>query len=416
MNMERWRWGAVVCLMLCGMAAAGTAARADVATWNKPGMDVWTYPSPLQPGVRTLGPTFLTSPGLDENDQFLPSSSRDPSRRGMSFAVFDTSTSITKGLPTSNYEISSVTVTFTMQESTAGSIFYDDTPDTNAELLADYVNNDIDTERPMELYGLALNAGYTGFNFGSGGGGEQPFVETVFPYSPTGAEGVLIAYPIAADEAGEYVDVSNSMTGGYSATAEDNLTAPFDPVPWSIGKVPGLANGDLIPENTTFTFTLDLELPGVAEYVQQSLADGALGFYLSSNHFAGDPHNGSTIPYPQWYHKEFHAAFGGVPPTLAVEYAINDSPSELPGDYNTDGVVDAADYTVWRDSLESATALPNDDTPGVGADDFTRWRANFGNVLGSGGGALAVAVPEPATWCGALVVAWAVGLVRRRKG
>ena len=35
----------------------------------------------------------------------------------------------------------------------------------------------------------------------------------------------------------------------------------------------------------------------------------------------------------------------------------------LPGDYNQDHVVDAADYTVWRDHLGSATALFNDDTP-----------------------------------------------------
>jgi hypothetical protein len=408
--MDRWKLCVTMCLLLGGMAAA-TSAEADVATWNKPGMDVWTYPSPLQPGVRTLGPTFLSSPGVDENNQFLPSSSRDPARRGMSFAVFDTSTSIAKGLPKSYYEISSVTVTFTMQESTAGSIFYDDTPDTNAELLADYVNGDIDTERPMELYGLALNAGYTGYNFGNGGGGEQPFVETVFPYSPTGAEGVLIGYPIASNDAGEYVDVSNSLTGGYSATAEDNLTSPFDPAPWSIGKAPGLSNGDLIPENTTFTFDVDLELPGVEAYVQQAIADGALGFYLSSNHFAGDPHNGSTIPYPQWYHKEFNAEFGGVPPTLSVEYTVHD----LPGDYNKDGFVDGADYSVWRDRLGNAESLPNDDTPGVGEDDYVRWKAHFGETPGAGSGAFAQAVPEPSTLVGVMIAAAAVGVVRRRQ-
>jgi hypothetical protein len=73
----------------------------------------------------------------------------------------------------------------------------------------------------------------------------------------------------------------------------------------------------------------------------------------------------------------------------------------LPGDYNQDHVVDAADYTVWRDQLGSATALFNDDTPGVGADDYVRWKMHFGE---SGGGAssmltasaASIAVPEPA--------------------
>jgi probable HAF family extracellular repeat protein len=69
----------------------------------------------------------------------------------------------------------------------------------------------------------------------------------------------------------------------------------------------------------------------------------------------------------------------------------------LPGDYNHNGVVDAVDYVVWRKNLGSGTSLPNDDTPGVGQDDYTRWRARFGQTTGSGSGASAnVAVPEPA--------------------
>jgi hypothetical protein len=71
----------------------------------------------------------------------------------------------------------------------------------------------------------------------------------------------------------------------------------------------------------------------------------------------------------------------------------------LLGDYNQNGVVDAADYTVWRKKSGSGTSLPNDDTPGVGPDDYTRWRARFGQRLsGSGAGELAArAIPEPST-------------------
>ena len=53
------------------------------------------------------------------------------------------------------------------------------------------------------------------------------------------------------------------------------------------------------------------------------------------------------------------------------------------GDYNNDGIVDAADYTVSRDHLARAT-LPNENpaaaTPGlVDQEDYTFWKTHFGN-------------------------------------
>jgi hypothetical protein len=49
------------------------------------------------------------------------------------------------------------------------------------------------------------------------------------------------------------------------------------------------------------------------------------------------------------------------------------------GDYNRNGVVDAADYVVWRDNLDAEVTLPNDSTPGmVTIEDYNVWRANFG--------------------------------------
>ena len=69
----------------------------------------------------------------------------------------------------------------------------------------------------------------------------------------------------------------------------------------------------------------------------------------------------------------------------------------LAGDYNGNGIVDAADYTVWRDHLGQSITLPNDTTPGsVTQADYDVWKSNFGNHSGSGAGANA-AVPEPAT-------------------
>lgn len=68
----------------------------------------------------------------------------------------------------------------------------------------------------------------------------------------------------------------------------------------------------------------------------------------------------------------------------------------LPGDYNSDSVVDAADYTVWRDNLGTAFALPNRGagiTGNVAQADYNTWKNNFGAT--SPGIAAAGAVPEP---------------------
>ena len=70
----------------------------------------------------------------------------------------------------------------------------------------------------------------------------------------------------------------------------------------------------------------------------------------------------------------------------------------LAGDYSGNGVVDAADYTVWRDSLgQAGTDLPADGTGDgfVYRVDYDYWKTHFGDSAGSGGGA---AVPEPGTW------------------
>jgi len=89
----------------------------------------------------------------------------------------------------------------------------------------------------------------------------------------------------------------------------------------------------------------------------------------------------------------------------------------LLGDYNSDGVVDAADYVVWRKNEGSITTLPNDPHGGtIGTLQFNTWRANFGNMAGSGSGAESAkaAVPEP-TALVLLIVATAGGIIRRHR-
>ena len=73
-------------------------------------------------------------------------------------------------------------------------------------------------------------------------------------------------------------------------------------------------------------------------------------------------------------------------------------PVSVPGDYNNNSVVDAADYIVWRDKRGAPTGtLPNDVDGGViGPAQYATWRANFGNTVGNSSVSTA-SVPEPAS-------------------
>jgi hypothetical protein len=93
----------------------------------------------------------------------------------------------------------------------------------------------------------------------------------------------------------------------------------------------------------------------------------------------------------------------------------------LAGDYNGDGIVDAADYTVWRDTFgQSVTAHSGADGDGsatIDDGDYQVWIDHFGeHSPGAGTGARASsAVPEPSGICLALVGLFAVFATASRR-
>lgn len=69
----------------------------------------------------------------------------------------------------------------------------------------------------------------------------------------------------------------------------------------------------------------------------------------------------------------------------------------LAGDYNADGLVNLADYIVWRNHLGSSYSLPNDATPAtVDADDYQVWKNSFGSSAAPASVGLQQ-IPEPRT-------------------
>jgi hypothetical protein len=90
----------------------------------------------------------------------------------------------------------------------------------------------------------------------------------------------------------------------------------------------------------------------------------------------------------------------------------------VPGDYNNNGKVDAADYSIWRDHLGQNFQLTNEgvgQSPGqVTQADYDFWVSQFG-IPGAGSGSLAdAAVPEPASaLLAGLALVGVIGIVRR---
>ena len=115
----------------------------------------------------------------------------------------------------------------------------------------------------------------------------------------------------------------------------------------------------------------------------------------------------SDIPY---YGQTFH----GINPTYNPNTNWDVVPATslfatvpaLAGDYNQNGIVDAADYVVWRDTYSGPNVPPvslaadGDGDGDVDANDHAVWQAHFGQMTpppGPDAGSASDAIPEPAS-------------------
>jgi hypothetical protein len=395
---------AAVALLMFVFALPAALCCGETATWNQGAdIDAWAYSNTSGSGYRDRGPTFGGAFVDDETQQFQYGSDDGASRLGMSIMAFETQGQIEAGYAPSRYGVTSVTFTAMARKAgpTATPLIYSNQPLTQTQLLYETIAGNNNSPRPMELFGVGFREGYEGFDLGLASG-ELLFSEDSEAYGGEGQS--YVTYPIIFDSEGNQVDVSNSYTGGFSATEPSEFTAPFSATPWSIGTTAAVAVGAALPNNTRFTFQLDLAQPGVLSYVQQSLADGAIGFMLSSMHSAGQEGVGGSA-YPDWWLRE--AGVMAAYASLSIEYEL----LSLLGDYDSNGAVEQADYVAWSQAYGSNVAA------GTGADgngdgfvdaaDYSVWRDAFiGTPL--------LAVPEP-TACLILAAALVTNLSLPRR-
>jgi hypothetical protein len=98
------------------------------------------------------------------------------------------------------------------------------------------------------------------------------------------------------------------------------------------------------------------------------------------------------------------------------EFQITPLPHVV-GDYNSDGVVNAADYIIWRKTAGSLTnfAADGNNDGSVNQLDYLVWRQRYGNPL-AGSGTLFTSIPEPGTLLLFCVAGLAWPAMSRRRG
>jgi hypothetical protein len=268
------------------------------------------------------------------------------------------------------------------------------------------INSDVENDGTMtslgEINGDVVNQGTLG---------------GTFALSPLKINGTLTgAGPLA------YIQINGTHAPGNSPAA---VTV--------VGQYAVAASGTLAVEIGGTTAGTEFDQINVIQDLQsntdQALIDGTLSVELvdaGSGLFV--PSVGNMFPIVTagtvsgtFAAKELPKAAAGRGLTWQVHYNPGDVTLELTfaltGDYNGNGMVDAADYTVWRNSLGqmgSGLAADGDGDNMIDADDYDVWKSQFGQIVpGAGAGSLdGAAVPEPSCGVLLLVSVW-IGVAAR---
>ena len=252
----------------------------------------------------------------------------------------------------------------------------------------------VDSNSTSQNYGLTtIDSGNLAYEFPQNNGIKAQLGGLGFGISPTGLEPAISGSNIAF--VGSSFHAIDANFGAGIVTVADTSTS----IPEGSGTFESLSTVSISGSAVTFLGVDAMDRMGLYT---------TLGGTLKKIVAEGDTLNGRTVS--QLFSSR--EALSGQNIAFAVNftdgfeaiYLATFSPPK-PGDYNGDGTVNAADYTVWRDSLgQSGAGLAADGTGPAGVPDgvvdqldYDFWKANFGNQSGAGAGANA-GVPEPATF------------------
>ena len=153
-----------------------------------------------------------------------------------------------------------------------------------------------------------------------------------------------------------------------------------------------------------------LESSGSEGYALQITGGGNFGFEWRRTGRSG----GSVYSNGQAYEDGFQIMDGDRDFALALSSYDVLIDTGIPGDFNSDGTVDQADFTIWRDNQvatnENVLSGNGDGNDTIDFGDFLLWRDHFGKSTTS-----AETLPEPGSQ--SLLIAAGLGLlaIKRRR-
>ncbi len=201
----------------------------------------------------------------------------------------------------------------------------------------------------------------------------------------------------------EGVFAASMWGGGSYINAAFNMYLDYDGAGGTFGDVSVDAETDDIAASAIYA-SLDSEDPNRMVLVAINRTDSAQDAALQLTYDRAFDHvevyrieSGSSTPtrYADIELDDLNALIYSMPAwSVTTLVLVADG---LPGDYNRDGVVDAADYTVWRDAVGqtgNVAADGNEDNV-VDTADYLLWRENYGHTETASGTAGLATVPEP---------------------
>ena len=295
------------CAIIAGVMLAPTITIAGdpiEVSYDTPSLDRWMYPFNATPGVRISASTF----GTVQDERF-------DNRDGQLIVAYDTGGDITPDLGAERYDV--IRARLILQNDTDAIFLYDDTQDPYGVFLPEedeeYVE-DVDPGQPVELFG-------TGFRNGLS---RKTFEEnTPYNFGPPLGQQIRNAFALGFDAEGDAIDVSV------------NVRDRFDPTPWAIGLYDDVAPGDRVPLESEMILDIDVDDPGIAAYLAESLNDGHLFFCVTSLTFVGKQKG----EFPQFYCKEHPIVIDGFAFAARLELEVEILDAECVADIDGDSMV-----------------------------------------------------------------------------